>query len=466
MANIFEYDVFLSFASSDEEIVRPIWQELSLNGLRVFWSDAALKEKLGESWFDAIQASLERSRHFLLICSLASMSSKWVQREYKAFYNYFYKPGLRRLIPLMVDGFQDSQLPVFLKELQASDLRSQDSIKQIIRLFGGTDVEELKDALVQKEEELQQLRLQREIIESELASARQEIGCLREASAEIAPMSTELPIPVPGLREIVSTALKEVIANEASSWGSVYIADANSRRIFGKLRRQLATSSIPEVVTILESFLSDSDSLMRWKAMRFLLYLGYSHSKRIRDFWEKEPVLLVRKIVFEAVKKLPERDAQDLLLDMATMDDGNQIRSVALGELQSYFNGSGRQRILSTFMNSLSDDDGGVRHMALDKLLENRASEAIEKARGMILRDPDNSVRVSAAELLAGIGPLEAFDDLAAAFSQQLVNAYVLNNCLAKYRSRFGQSALLERLATIGPSKEAEEIKKAILTTA
>jgi hypothetical protein len=46
MDTIFEYDVFLSFASADEDIVKPIWQEISLSGLRVFWSDEALKKKL------------------------------------------------------------------------------------------------------------------------------------------------------------------------------------------------------------------------------------------------------------------------------------------------------------------------------------------------------------------------------------------------------------------------------------
>src|ERR1035441_4917055 len=63
LADGFDYDVFLSFSSDDEEIARPMWKELSHSGLRVFWSEAALKQKLGESWPDTIQSSLERSRH-------------------------------------------------------------------------------------------------------------------------------------------------------------------------------------------------------------------------------------------------------------------------------------------------------------------------------------------------------------------------------------------------------------------
>ena len=43
MGGTFDYDVFLSFSASDEGLVRPVWQELCLSGLRVFWSDATLK---------------------------------------------------------------------------------------------------------------------------------------------------------------------------------------------------------------------------------------------------------------------------------------------------------------------------------------------------------------------------------------------------------------------------------------
>lgn len=31
---IFEYDVFLSFSSDDEELVKPIWQQLAKGGVK------------------------------------------------------------------------------------------------------------------------------------------------------------------------------------------------------------------------------------------------------------------------------------------------------------------------------------------------------------------------------------------------------------------------------------------------
>src|ERR1044071_2298812 len=117
MTSIFEYDVFLSFASSDEALVKPMWQELCLSGLRVFWSDADLKSELGNSWSDRIESSLEKSRHMLLIWSPAAMNSIWVKREYRAFQENCYKPGVRRLIPVLTQGCKINDLPLFLREL-------------------------------------------------------------------------------------------------------------------------------------------------------------------------------------------------------------------------------------------------------------------------------------------------------------------------------------------------------------
>ena len=50
--DIFEYDVFLSFASADKELVKPIWQEMSSSGLRVFWSDETLKQNIGQPFIE------------------------------------------------------------------------------------------------------------------------------------------------------------------------------------------------------------------------------------------------------------------------------------------------------------------------------------------------------------------------------------------------------------------------------
>ena len=180
MADIFEYDVFLSFASSDEEIVKPIWQELCLSGLRVFWSDASLKKEAGNSWFEVIQSSLEKSRHLVLFCSPASMVSQWVQREYSAFLSHCYRPNVRRLVPVLLQGYKASDLPLFIKNLEAWHLGCGTSMKDLISLLGGVNIEELRS-------ENEFLKQNLESLSHEKSSMEAEIKRLNEQLAEQKP---------------------------------------------------------------------------------------------------------------------------------------------------------------------------------------------------------------------------------------------------------------------------------------
>ena len=144
MEDQFDYDVFISFSSDDESLVRPIWSKLSNDGLRVFWSDSTLKKQLGNSWFDAIQSAVGRSRHFLLVCSDNSMNSSWVQEEFKAFYSFHRKRNKRILIPLLINGFEVSNLPDFLRLLQIIHYTPGDSLEEVSQIFGGVSIQKLR----------------------------------------------------------------------------------------------------------------------------------------------------------------------------------------------------------------------------------------------------------------------------------------------------------------------------------
>ena len=141
MSDVFDYDVFLCFASRDIEHVRPIWQELSSSGLRVFWSGESLKENIGQSFFSVIQEALEKSRYFLLYCTPAAMDSQWVKEEYETFYSNCYIPSQqkRRFVILPGLGFELQLLPPMLRRIQLTD-----STTKIISILGGQDFQALK----------------------------------------------------------------------------------------------------------------------------------------------------------------------------------------------------------------------------------------------------------------------------------------------------------------------------------
>lgn len=161
---MYEYDVFLSFASKDEYIVKILWQELCQNGLRVFWSDSNLKSNIGQSWIDVIQHSLINSEHFILVCTSNSIESEWVKSEYQTFYSQCYIPskGTRRLALKLEDGFNINSLPPFLKNLQATS-----SIKEIITLLGGSELQKLRINLEQTQQKLKNIESENGIIKLE-----------------------------------------------------------------------------------------------------------------------------------------------------------------------------------------------------------------------------------------------------------------------------------------------------------
>jgi hypothetical protein len=168
----FDYDVFLSFSNSDENLVRPVWQHLTLCGLRVFWSDVTLRQSVGSSWFEVIQDAVARSRHLVLVCSRSSLDSKWVKREYVAFFNYHYS-STRRLVPLLTSSVDIVQLPLFLRELETIKLSAPDALATLVSTVGGVDVSSLQRELARRDEEL--------------ASLRQEVVRLRTYLAEKRP---------------------------------------------------------------------------------------------------------------------------------------------------------------------------------------------------------------------------------------------------------------------------------------
>jgi hypothetical protein len=226
MTDPFEYDVFISFSSADEQIVKPIWQELCSNGLRVFWSDASLKKEVGNSWFEVIEKSLERSRHMLLICSENSMNSKWVQREYRAFFDYCYSADSRRLIPLLTHDFKPVNLPLFLRELQVGKVTDLQFIHEIIPILGGVNIEKLKRELQSLKEQANLLTTENESLGKRLRVEINKINTLTQENIIVKEQITKLSSENISLKEQIAKLTKESNAvnaklheQENSFWG-------------------------------------------------------------------------------------------------------------------------------------------------------------------------------------------------------------------------------------------------------
>lgn len=143
MADDFQHDVFLSFASDDEQLVWPVWHALWQSGLRVFWSREAQLRDPGSRWGEKLHAALERSRHLLVVVTLNSLGSSWVREEWDTFYTRFnVSDPARRIVPLLTKDFDPSLLPPVLSRFQACRLDQEESFGGMIRALGGAGKEE------------------------------------------------------------------------------------------------------------------------------------------------------------------------------------------------------------------------------------------------------------------------------------------------------------------------------------
>src|SRR4029079_16466959 len=73
---------FLSHSTTDASIAEAIAQDLSMNGVKVWYDKWAIKP--GESLRRKIDEGIDQATHFLVLVTPASLASEWVQTELDA----------------------------------------------------------------------------------------------------------------------------------------------------------------------------------------------------------------------------------------------------------------------------------------------------------------------------------------------------------------------------------------------
>jgi hypothetical protein len=82
------FDVFLSFSGEDEATARTVFEFLTAQGLRVFFSRESVPQLAQADYMKAINEAVDRARHMVVLSSSASGFAKpWVEREWTMFLN-------------------------------------------------------------------------------------------------------------------------------------------------------------------------------------------------------------------------------------------------------------------------------------------------------------------------------------------------------------------------------------------
>lgn len=138
------YDVFICYKETDENgmrthdsvLAQDIYDALTANGLKVFFSRISLEDKLGRQYEPYIFAALNSARAMLSIgTKYEYFQAVWVKNEWSRFMRLAAKDRAKVLIPCFRD-MDPYDLPDEFKGLQAQDLGKLGAVQDLVRGVG------------------------------------------------------------------------------------------------------------------------------------------------------------------------------------------------------------------------------------------------------------------------------------------------------------------------------------------
>ena len=123
--------VFISYAHSDEALVRKIVAILKRAGLEV-WDDSEILP--GDNWAEQVAKALKESEAMVVLLTPEATRSRWVRREIE--YALGEKRYSKRLIPVLVGDpadFSQEDIPWILWRFQMIKLAEYDKEEEGIR---------------------------------------------------------------------------------------------------------------------------------------------------------------------------------------------------------------------------------------------------------------------------------------------------------------------------------------------
>ena len=131
-----DYDIFLSYGTTDRPWVRSLRDELRTLGLRVFLDETELTP--GGNWPLTLSDALLRSRCLALVLTADTLARRWGGFEWTA-YMAEHGPRSGRLVPVLLEAVD---LPAVLKPLQDIDATGRDAARvarELAALVGRLD---------------------------------------------------------------------------------------------------------------------------------------------------------------------------------------------------------------------------------------------------------------------------------------------------------------------------------------
>ncbi|NGZ97349.1 MAG: toll/interleukin-1 receptor domain-containing protein [Nitrospira sp. WS110] len=121
-------DCFISYSSNDERFAAAVRKDLVAHGLSVFMAKISLNP--GDRWVPATLTALAQSPWVIFLASKAACDSPYVQQEIGGALI-----AQKRLIPVVWE-MPPSELPGWVSQIQALDIRNQTPLQIKARIIG------------------------------------------------------------------------------------------------------------------------------------------------------------------------------------------------------------------------------------------------------------------------------------------------------------------------------------------
>lgn len=129
--------VFVSYSREDEAIVSAITSRLAGHGIEV-WRDVE-SIRAGDNFVDAIRDAILRAKYILFFISKKSLASPWMQQEIAlALHRGHQDEAGARLIPIVIEPVDVSEMPVLLRTYHFLDLSRGDfdiGVEKLIKVM-------------------------------------------------------------------------------------------------------------------------------------------------------------------------------------------------------------------------------------------------------------------------------------------------------------------------------------------
>jgi DNA-binding transcriptional LysR family regulator len=133
--------VFISYSRADEAFADRLRLDLLSIGLSVWKDDKEIKP--GNSSSKSIEQAINASDYFLLVQSVSSSSSNWVDREYRSALQSQMEKGKPRIVPIRL---HDVEPPALLRDIQYADFANDYAVgwTELSKLFPSSDLRDLR----------------------------------------------------------------------------------------------------------------------------------------------------------------------------------------------------------------------------------------------------------------------------------------------------------------------------------